>query len=80
VHYIASGEPMQIGFVESFNGRLRDERLNEHLFANLTEARQIIKEWSRLQHRPATREPQRARANGVRNPPRPGQIPNRLYL
>jgi putative transposase len=33
------------GFVESFNGRLRDERLNEHLFANLKEARQIIEEW-----------------------------------
>jgi putative transposase len=30
---------MQNGFVESFNGRLRDECLNEHLFANLTEAR-----------------------------------------
>ncbi len=36
---------MQNGFVESFNGRLRDECLNEHLFANLNEARQIIEEW-----------------------------------
>ena len=44
-HYIAPGKPMQNGFVESFNGRLRDERLNEHLFANLNEARQIIEEW-----------------------------------
>ena len=26
---------MQIGFVESFNGRMRDECLNEHLFDNL---------------------------------------------
>jgi putative transposase len=34
-HYIAPGKPMQNGFVESFNGRLRDECLNEHLFANL---------------------------------------------
>ena len=33
-HYIAPGKPMQNGFVESFNGRLRDECLNEHLFAN----------------------------------------------
>jgi putative transposase len=32
-HYIAPGKPMQNGFVESFNGRLRDECLNEHLFA-----------------------------------------------
>jgi putative transposase len=36
---------MQNGFVESFNGRLRDECLNEHLFANLNEARQIIEAW-----------------------------------
>ena len=33
-HYIAPGKPMQNGFVENFNGRLRDECLNEHLFAN----------------------------------------------
>ena len=44
-HYIAPGKPMQNGFVESFNGRLRDECLNEHLFTNLGEARQIIEEW-----------------------------------
>jgi putative transposase len=44
-HYIAPGKPMQNGFVESFNGRLRDECLNEHLFANLNEAREIIEAW-----------------------------------
>src|SRR5215216_4606958 len=44
-HYIAPGKPMQNGFVESFNGKLRDECLNEHLFTNLKEARQIIEEW-----------------------------------
>ena len=43
--YIAPGKPMQNGFVESSNSRLRDECLNEHLFANLKEARQIIEEW-----------------------------------
>jgi transposase InsO family protein len=31
-HYIAPGKPMQNGFVESFNGRMRDECLNEHVF------------------------------------------------
>jgi hypothetical protein len=31
-HYIALGKPMQSGFREAFNGRLRDEWLNEHLF------------------------------------------------
>ena len=35
-HYIAPGKPMQNGFVESFNGRMRDEGLNEHLFDNLS--------------------------------------------
>jgi len=44
-HYIAPGKPMQNGFVESFNGRLRDECLNEHLFNTLNEARQIIEAW-----------------------------------
>jgi putative transposase len=44
-HYIAPGKPMQNGFVESFNGRLRDECLNEHLFQSYRHAREIIEEW-----------------------------------
>ena len=36
---------MQNAFVESFNGRLRDECLNEHLFSSLREARRIIEAW-----------------------------------
>ena len=36
-HYIQPGKPQQNGFVESFIGRLRDERLNETLFSSLTE-------------------------------------------
>ncbi|RWL17555.1 integrase core domain-containing protein, partial [Mesorhizobium sp.] len=34
-HYIAPGKPMQNGFIEIFNGRLRDELLNETLFTSL---------------------------------------------
>lgn len=44
-HYIAPGKPMQNGFVESFNGRLRDECLNKHLFSNLRHARDLIEKW-----------------------------------
>lgn len=44
-HYIAPDKLMQNGFVESFNGRLRDECLNEHLFHNYRHAREIIEEW-----------------------------------
>ena len=39
------GKPMQNGFVASFNGRLRDECLNEHLFSSYSQARQIIERW-----------------------------------
>jgi len=36
---------MQNAFLESFNGRLRDECLNDHVFGNLAEARTIIENW-----------------------------------
>ena len=54
--YIAPGKPMQNGFVESFNGRLRDECLNEHLFTNLRHARELISAWrdDYNHHRPHT--------------------------
>lgn len=44
-HYIAPGRPQQNAFVESFNGRLRDECLNEHVFTSLAEARRLIGAW-----------------------------------
>jgi putative transposase len=44
-HYIAPGKPQQNGFVESFNGCLPDECLNEHLFFSLVEARTQIEAW-----------------------------------
>jgi putative transposase len=44
-HYIAPGKPVQNAFVESFNGRLRDECLNEHVFRSLLEARRIVESW-----------------------------------
>ncbi|BAV63089.1 transposase [Sphingobium cloacae] len=44
-HYIAPGKPQQNGFVESFNDRLRDECLNEMLFASLSHARAVLRAW-----------------------------------
>jgi hypothetical protein len=44
-HYIAPGKPTQNGFVESFNGRMRDELLNESLFFSLDHARQKLAAW-----------------------------------
>ncbi len=44
-HYIAPGKPVQNAFVESFNGRLRDECLNEHVFRSLSQARGIVEAW-----------------------------------
>ncbi|SHF18674.1 Integrase core domain-containing protein [Ruegeria intermedia] len=41
-HCIAPGKPMQNAFVKAFNGRLRDECLNEHGCGNLAEARRVI--------------------------------------
>jgi putative transposase len=55
-HYIAPGKPMQNGFVESFNGRLRHECLNEHFFAGLLHACHLIVAWrdNYNHHRPHT--------------------------
>ncbi len=44
-HFIAPGKPMQNGFCESFNGRMRDELLNESLFLGLDHARTKIANW-----------------------------------
>ena len=44
-HYIAAGKPQQNAFVESFNGRLRDELLNETLFTSLAHVRQALAIW-----------------------------------
>ena len=44
-HFIAPGKPMQNGFCESFNGRMRDELLNESLFFGLDHARTRISAW-----------------------------------
>jgi putative transposase len=44
-HFIAPGKPIQNAFVESFNGRMRDEFLNETLFFSLDDARRKLASW-----------------------------------
>jgi putative transposase len=53
-HYIAPGKPTQNAFIESFNGRLRDEYLNETLFSSINDARDGLEEWRNdyNRHRP----------------------------
>jgi putative transposase len=45
LHFIQPGKPTQNAYVESFNGRFRDECLNEHQFPSLAQARRIIEAW-----------------------------------
>ena len=46
-HYIAPGQPQQNGFVESFNGKLRDECLGMQWFKNRVDASHLIETWRR---------------------------------
>ncbi len=45
LHFIAKGRPTQNGFIESFNGKMRKECLDRHVFQNLIEAREKIMDW-----------------------------------
>ncbi len=45
LNFIEPGKPVQNAFIESFNGRFRDECLNENWFLDLADAREIIESW-----------------------------------
>ena len=45
LHFIEPGKPVQNAFIESFNGKFRDECLNQNWFENLQDARRIIEAW-----------------------------------
>ncbi len=45
LHFIETGTPVQNAFIESFNGKFRDECLNQNWFVSLAKARQIIEAW-----------------------------------
>jgi putative transposase len=44
--FIAKGKPTQNGFIESFNGKMREECLDRHIFRNLVEANEVIMNWA----------------------------------
>ena len=45
--FIEPGSPWENGYIESFNGKLRDELLNTEIFTTLTEAKVLIEQWRR---------------------------------
>jgi transposase InsO family protein len=45
--FIEPGSPWENGYIESFNGKLRDELLNREIFTTLTEAQVLIENWRR---------------------------------
>jgi putative transposase len=79
LHFIDPGQPVQNAFIESFNGKFRDECLNENWFVSLAEAREKIESWRKdyNQVRPhsalgyQTPEEFAARGAALRSPPAP---------
>ena len=45
LEFIRPGKPVENAFIESFNGRLRDECLNAHVFASTVEAQRVLDAW-----------------------------------
>ena len=83
--YIAPGKPVENAFVESFNGRFRDEYLNEHVFRGLPMARRIIEAWrrsmaARLQCLPPPYQPRRSGPEPVCSPVPTGPQQNGCWL
>jgi putative transposase len=47
IHFIRPGKPVENGYIESFNGKFRDECLNNHWFLDLDDAKTKIEAWRR---------------------------------
>jgi len=45
LHFIRPGKPTENAYIESFNGKFRDECLDEHWFVGLAHAREVIEAW-----------------------------------
>jgi transposase InsO family protein len=68
--YIEKASPWENGYVESFNGKLRDELLNGEVFNTLKEAKVLIEEWRRHYNRARPQS-----SLGYRPPPAPETVP-----
>ena len=71
--FIRPGRPVENGYIESFNGRLRDECLNTEVFEDLADARQKLESWRHdyNQHRPHSALADRSPAEFARSARRP---------
>jgi len=78
--FIRPGKPVENGMIESFNGRLRDECLNAHVFTSIEDARQKIEAWGAdyNEHRPHSSlghlTPREFIRRGRDNPPRAAEL------
>ena len=79
---IDPGKPNQNAYIESFNGRLRDECLNEHWFTSLDHARGLIETWKKNYNDERPKEnSRRINAIGICKTDRPeGRYTNRQSL
>lgn len=82
LHFIDPGKPVQNAYAESFNGRFRDECLNEHWFPTLDEARRLIEAWRQDYNtvRPHSSLGNLTPAEFVRSTPQSPPATHNLYL
>ena len=65
--FIRPGKPNENAYIESFNGKFRDECLNEHWFVTMAHARRVIESLAhRVQHRAPAQLARRSHPGGVR--------------
>ena len=72
-HYIVTGTPQRNGFEQPYNGRSRDECLNEHLFPSKAAARRVIAVWRTDNNTSIRAAASAAWTRRVHQPPMPGR-------
>ena len=82
--FIWPGRPVENGYIESFNGRLRDELLNTEIFSTLSEVKEKLEAWrldynpqrphSTLGYRPTAEYAQRAMSKQIKTHTTPSEL------